>query len=249
MNISENIERATLAAVCPQTVEEIAGWLLPMDVGTVGRAISAVPLSHDFQQNMQQDVASLVANIESRYAAQGFNAAFRLPDVASFAPMHQHLASLGYRKEQPTLVQVGSATLMRTMAGKLSADVADKPDAAWAALFLGEGFDPVDGAHRVKLLSRAADAAFASVRVDGVTVAGGAGNFSHGWASVHGMRTAMSHRRLGLAKQVLASLAQTALDRGHDNVFLQVEAENALALALYQQAGFQTAWTYAYWRK
>jgi ribosomal protein S18 acetylase RimI-like enzyme len=138
---------------------------------------------------------------------------------------------------------------MRALVDKSMADVDDVPDAAWAALFLGEGFDPVDGAHRVALLSRAKGTVFASYRQNGATLAGGAGSFSHGWASVHGMRTAMSHRRGGLAKHVLASLAQTALDRGYDHVFLQVEAENASALALYQQAGFQTAWTYAYWRK
>ncbi len=69
-----NIERATITAVSPQAVEELPGWLLPFNIGTVGRAISAVPLSHD----VQQDVASTVSQIESRYAAHGFNAAFRL---------------------------------------------------------------------------------------------------------------------------------------------------------------------------
>jgi N-acetylglutamate synthase len=240
-----NIERATVTAVSPKAVEELPGWLLPFNSGTVGRAISAVPLSHDFQL----DAASLVAQIEARYAAHGLKAAFRLPDVASFVPLRQYLTALGYRKEQPTLVQVGSAELMRTMADKLTADVEEKPDAAWAQLFLGEGFDPVDGAHRVALLSRAKGTAFASLRQNGETVAGGAGNFSHGWASVHGMRTALAHRGQGLAKQVLASLAQTALGRGFDNVFLQVEEENVSANALYKKAGFQTAWRYAYWRK
>ena len=43
-----NIERATLAAVSPQAVEELPGWLLPFDTSTVGRAISAVPLTHVF---------------------------------------------------------------------------------------------------------------------------------------------------------------------------------------------------------
>ncbi len=240
-----NIERATITAVSPQAVEELPGWLLPFNSGTVGRAISAVPLSHDFQQ----DAASLVSQIEARYRAHGFKAAFRLPDVASFAPLHQYLATLGYRKEQPTLVQTGHVLAMRQLVDRPKAEVADKPDAAWAQLFLGEGFDPVDGAHRVALLSRAQGTAFASVRQDGETLAGGAGSFSHGWASVHGMRTVLSHRRQGLAKNVLASLAQTALDRGFENVFLQVEAENLAAQAVYQQAGFQTAWQYAYWRK
>jgi N-acetylglutamate synthase len=247
MNSSEitNIERATLTAVSPQAVEELPGWLLPFNAGTVGRAISAVPLSHDFAQ----DAVSLVAQIEARYVAHGFTATFRLPDVASFAPLREHLSQLGYRMEQPTLVQVGSALAMRKMVDTLLAEVADAPDAAWAQLFLGEGFDPVDGAHRVALLSRAQGTAFASVRQNGETVAGGAGSFSYGWASVHGMRTVLGRRGEGLAKQVLASLAQTALDRGYDNVFLQVEADNSSAQALYQQAGFQTAWRYAYWRK
>ena len=240
-----NIERATITAVSPQAVEELPGWLLPFNIGTVGRAISAVPLSHDFQQ----DAASLVAQIEARYTAHGFKAAFRLPDVASFAPLRQYLATLGYRKEQPTLVQTGHVLVMRQLIDRPKAEVADTPDAAWAQLFLGDGFDPVDGAHRVTLLSRAQGTAFASVRQDGETVAGGAGSLSHGWASVHGMRTVLSHRRQGLAKHVLASLAQIALDRGFENVFLQVEAENLAAQAVYQQAGFQTAWQYAYWRK
>jgi N-acetylglutamate synthase len=240
-----HIERATITAVSPQAVEELPGWLLPFNIGTVGRAISAVPLSHSLDANVE----ALVAKIESRYVAHGLKAAFRLPEVASFSPLQQYLTALGYRKEQVTLVQTGRVLAMRALADKPMADVDDVPDAAWAALFLGDGFDPVDGAHRVALLSRAKGTVFASHRQNGATLAGGAGSFSHGWASLHGMRTAMSHRRGGLAKHVLASLAQTAIDRGYDHVFLQVEAENASALALYQQAGFQTAWAYAYWRK
>jgi N-acetylglutamate synthase len=240
-----NIERATIAAVSPEVVEELPGWLLPLNAGTVGRAISAVPLSHAFEA----DAESLVAQIESRYVAHSYKAAFRLPDVASFAPLRQHLTQLGYRMEQPTLVQTGNALVMRQLVDTTIAEVEDVPDAAWAQLFLGEGFDPVDGAHRVALLSRAQGAAYASMRQNGETVAGGAGSFSHGWASVHGMRTAQRHRGQGLAKQVLASLAQTALGRGYDKVFLQVEVENSSAIALYQQAGFKTAWRYAYWRK
>jgi N-acetylglutamate synthase len=42
----ENIERATLAAVSPEAVLELSGWLLAFDTGTVGRAKSAVPMLH-----------------------------------------------------------------------------------------------------------------------------------------------------------------------------------------------------------
>jgi N-acetylglutamate synthase len=116
-------------------------------------------------------------------------------------------------------------------------------------VFVGEGFDPVDGASRVATLSRAPGALFASIREGGETVAAGMGGFSHGWASVHGMRTALHCRGRGLAGRVLATLADAAQQRGIDRVFLQVEAANASALALYRRAGFATAWTYSYWKQ
>lgn len=35
---------------------------------------------------------------------------------------------------------------------------------------------------------------------------------------------------------------------GMARVFLQVEAGNTAAQALYRRAGFETAWSYVYWR-
>ena len=72
-------------------------------------------------------------------------------------------------------------------------------------------------------------------------------SFSHGWASVHGMRTAQDCRGRGLAQSVLAALADAARAKGYDRMFLQVEAHNAAALALYRRCGFSLAWTYSYW--
>ncbi|MGE8201383.1 MAG: GNAT family N-acetyltransferase, partial [Variovorax sp.] len=119
----------------------------------------------------------------------------------------------------------------------------------WSALFLGEGFDPVDGAHRVRMLSRAKGSLYASVREGGRTVAAGAMAFGHGWASVHGMRTERAQRGRGLAARVLAGLAQAASARGFERVFLQVDAQNHAALSLYRRAGFETQWKYCYWQR
>jgi N-acetylglutamate synthase len=240
----EPIERATLAAVSPQAVHELPAWLLPFDTGTIGRAKSAVPLLH----SAGNAHAAMVHTIEQHYAERGMPASFRLPDVPSFDALRSALASKGYRPEQPTLVQVGKVVAMRAVTAQAAAQVDSAPDAGWASVFLGEGFDPVDGASRVQRLSKASGTVFASVREAGHTLAAGAGAFSHGWASVHGMRTAAAHRRQGLAARVLAGIAQAALHQGLNDVFLQVEAGNTSALALYQRAGFQTAWKYVYWR-
>jgi GNAT superfamily N-acetyltransferase len=241
------LERATLDAVSPVAVEELPGWLLPLDAGTIGRAKSAVPLRHaDFDQP-----AAMLDQLEARYAAHHLPAAFRVADVLGLAPLHAELARRGYTADQPTLTQVGSAMRMRQVCGSTRAQVSTRPVQAWSSVFLAPGFDPVDGAHRIQALSRGKDAVYASVTdgASGAPVAAGTAAFGHGWASVHGMRTALSHRGLGLAGQILAGLAEAALARGLDRVFLQVEEGNEGALALYRRAGFGTAWRYHYWRR
>ena len=241
--ITEAIERATIAAVSPDEVQELDGWLLPFDNGTIGRAKSAVPLTHE-----APDVG-IIERIESQYAARGLPAVFRLATDTCFDALRSELQQCGYVATKPTWVQTASLQAMRQVTQQPIAAVDKTPDAAWTALFLGEGFDPVDGASRVKSLSRSASNVYASVRDAGKTVAGGAASFSHGWASVHGMRTAQSHRGQGLAGRVLAGLAQAALQCGLERVFLQVEANNPAAQALYKRAGFTTVWVYEYWSK
>lgn len=238
-----SIERATVAAVAPQSVQEIPGWLLPMDSGTIGRSKSAAPLRHDVIDDWA------LAEIERRYRAANLPATFRLPDLPHFKPIKESLRDLGYAAGRPTHVQVAATASVLAVSSQLDAKLADAPDQAWAALFLGEGFDPVDGASRVRSLSRASGTRFASVHADGRVVAAGAGAFSHGWASVHGMRTEPSSRGRGFAARVLASLAQAAMDRGLGRMFLQVEDGNAPAQALYRRAGFQTVWCYDYWSR
>ncbi|MEJ8821966.1 GNAT family N-acetyltransferase [Variovorax humicola] len=238
----EAIERATVAAVAPRAVEETDDrWLLPFDNGTVGRAKTAVPLRHE------APAARLVERIEGRYLAQGLPAAFRVADAPCFDALQEALMQSGYQRRKPTFTQVGTLRALLALSSDAPAEVDGAPDAGWASVFLGEGLDPVDGASRVKALSRATGTLFGSVREDGRTVAAGAMALSHGWASVHGMRTEQSARGRGLAGRVMAGLAQAALQRGFERVFLQVEAGNAPALALYRRAGFTPAWAYAYW--
>jgi ribosomal protein S18 acetylase RimI-like enzyme len=240
----EAIERATIAAVSPEAIQEVAGWILPFDSGTVGRAKSAVPLSHE-----PPDLAVLPI-IEERYAARGLPLVLRVPVAAPFHAFCRLLERKGYVGDKPTQVHIAETSVVRKVSSGPPAEIAMAPDQGWASVFLGEGFDPVDGASRVKILSRAAGTLFASVRDnEGRTVAAGAASFAHGWASVHGMRTALACRGHGFAGRVLATLAAKAQAHGYERMFLQVTSDSTPALALYRRAGFEPAWTYLYWRK
>jgi N-acetylglutamate synthase len=239
----EAIERATLGAVIPEAQEEADGWLLPFDSGTVGRAKSAVPLRH------APPDAGMLARIEAAYSARGLPPALRLPVLPAFESLRRTLGAQGYVEHTLTDVCTAAASRVAAVSEGPAAEVRDMPHDDWASVFLGEGFDPVDGASRVRKLSQGADTLFATIRDDDGPVAAGAAAFSHGWASVHGMRTAGHCRGRGLAGRVLATLAREAMRKGYRQVFLQVAADNAPAQALYRRAGFDKRWSYSYWRK
>lgn len=239
----EALERATVLAVSPDAQAEIAGWILPFDAGTVGRAKSAVPLTH------ATPGPSELREIEAAYAQRALPVMLRIPVLPAFESFRALLAVQGYREETCTEVQIAPAAAVQAVSADAPAELLATPDAAWASVFLGEGFDPVDGAGRVKKLGRAAGSLFATIVDNGRPVAAGAAAFGHGWSSVHGMRTAQDSRGRGLAGRVLATLAGAAIERGYDQVFLQVAAENATAKSLYRRAGFTPAWTYSYWSK
>jgi GNAT superfamily N-acetyltransferase len=220
-------------------VLEIDGWLAPFDDGTIGRAKSAAPLSH----SPSIDALSTIAEA---YRERRLAPAFRIPDTETLAPVQAALTAMGFAASRPTLVKVGDVEAL-SRAAEPTAVLLPAPDQAWAAVFIGEGFDPVDGAHRVTALSRSPQAVYAAVRTAGSTVAVGVASFGHGWGGVHGMRTHPAHRGQGHATRILATLGGEMQRRGCDRVFLQVEEGNP-ARRIYRAAGFAPVWRYHYWR-
>jgi len=242
-NDIEALERATLAAVPPQQLAVLDGWLVALDPGTVRRAHSAVPSRH---ARLRDD---LLDTIEGHYAGAQLPPSFRVPRVDAATRLRSLLAGRGYDGQQPTLTQVGRAHELAAMPAPVPVQLGGAPDDAWAGVFLGEGFDPVDGACRVALLRRGRESVYAAVVQDGTVAAVGSACFSHGWCGIHGMRTARAWRGRGYAAAILSAFGRLALQRGLERVFLQVEEANATARSLYERAGLRTAWCYDYWRR
>ncbi|MFE6778804.1 GNAT family N-acetyltransferase [Streptomyces sp. NPDC057702] len=68
------------------------------------------------------------------------------------------------------------------------------------------------------------------------------------WAGFTAVEVAPSHRRRGLASAVMAALSRAALAEGASAAYLQVEADNARAHALYDGLGFRVHHPYHYFR-
>ena len=234
----EALERSVVAAVAPPEVIEIGGWLVPLDNGTIGRAKSAVPLSHDLDP-------AAVDEIVEAYRARGLKPAFRIAETPGLDAVRAAIARHGLTGQQPTVMETGHVARLAGFSDG-PARLLDRPDDAWAAVFMGEGFDPADGAHRVATLSRAPNALYGAAGEGGIHAVGVATVWG-GWAGIHGMRTAVRHRGQGHAAAILGAFGRALAARGVIRVVLQVEAANP-ARRIYRRAGFEPVWTSRYWR-
>ena len=238
----ESIERATVDAVCPPDRMELAGWLLPFDNASVGRAKSAVPLKHANTERKTLEA------IYAQYINRHLQPNFRVADVAALNDVQRDLIEMGLKPHGPVLVQIGQSYQIRSVSTSSPATISNQPTAGWASVYTAEGFDSEDGTQRVRLLSRSPGVVYGCISEGGVALASGAASVGHGWMGIHGMRTLPQAQGQGLAARILAGFAELAIQRNIARVYLQVEEDNAKAIGLYKKAGFATAWRYRYWR-
>jgi GNAT superfamily N-acetyltransferase len=66
------------------------------------------------------------------------------------------------------------------------------------------------------------------------------------WAGVFSLLTRPAWRGRGAGRALLGALARWAASRGARRLYLQVERDNAPALALYAKAGFRERYGYHY---
>ncbi len=131
------------------------------------------------------------------------------------------------------------------------ADIADAPGAAFRLVFSNPAFgDAGDAAERLATLARIpAPRGFARISLRGAPAAVGVCAIDGEWAGIMGMRTVPAFRRQGFGRRVFRALAHHAAGLGATRGYLQVEQENAAAVALYRSEGFEAAYLYRYWVK
>ena len=247
------VEEIAANAVIPTTVQVVDGWLL--------RACSAAPFRRaNSVLAIRGDAHGLDARIaiaEDFYRSRDLPVRFQLGPVIEPRELEQHLAGRGYEIEVRSLMQVAQvADVVRVTAdavkGPLRAEVEDRPDAAWIeAAAAGHG-DQRGARRRVlsygEALARIGPRGAAAVvrDADGAVCGTGFVVVERGWAGVLGMGTHPAMRRRKVATLLLHALAEHASRLHAKRLYLQVEADNIAALALYAHAGFDAAYGYHY---
>ncbi|BDM72442.1 N-acetyltransferase [Streptomyces nigrescens] len=227
--------------------ERLGEWTLRASGGFSRRGNSVLPVG---DPGVPLDTA--LERIAQWYAARG------LPPVIVVATgradadeaLAAELERRGWEGEAHTRVLISAlAPLADTDADLSRVTLSREPDESWLALYNRTGDAGGPGPAALKVLTGGPSVWFATVRgEDGGAAAIGRLVVDGRWAGFAAVEVAAAQRRRGLASLVMAALAERALDEGASAAYLQVEADNAGALALYERLGFTDHHGYHYRR-
>jgi ribosomal protein S18 acetylase RimI-like enzyme len=212
------------------------GWLLRADHGFTRRANSVLPL-----RSLSTPLDEALAAAHDWYAARELPLRIQVP-IEARRLLDAELGERGWD------FGVHTAVYVRRLDGAPGpiappVSVADEPSDEWLALYRGgRGLQPTARA----LLTRHDKVGFAALRVDGRLVAVGRGAVDDGWLGVMAVEVEPASRRSGLARAVMAALAQWGRERGASRTYLQVEVANEAAVALYESLGYWRHHEYHY---
>jgi N-acetylglutamate synthase len=241
---ARRIEEAGLNAVQTQRQLFYDGWLLRVSPGQAKRARS---VNAHFGSTLPLD--DKIAYCGRVYGERELPALFRITPFVRPDGLERTLAARGYLPFDSTLVQALEldGTAIPVPADASVALVEPSIDAFVDAVGTMRGSPEVQrDAHRERLANSPLDGRHVVAMRDGEVVAAGKTAREGDVVGVFDVITDERVRGQGIATMVVARLLARAWDRGARVAYLQVDASNAPAIAIYRRFGFATLYTYHY---
>ena len=244
-----DLERVAAEGWRPAQTEWIGGWLMRADHGWTGRANSALPL-----RAPGRPMAEMVAATVDWYARRGLPARIHVPMPARRL-LEGFLADTPFRErhEVPETGAWHAGPWIDVLTGRLDhmparlsdgVTIASTPDADWLALCC-DGTVPGSG---VALLARHEQVAFVKVHAAGEVVGIVRGAVDEQWLGVTALEVAVARRGQGHGRAAMAAVVAWAkAEHGATHGYLQVDAANTAAAALYGALGWWPHHAYRYW--
>lgn len=237
------VEEAGLNALQTQRQLFYDGWLLRFSPGKARRARS---VNAHFGSSLP--TTDKIKYCEALYSARGLPLLFRMTPFVQPPDLERVLLDRGYVAFDTTLVQLLPLPQPPELAAAADVELSTPSAAEFVeAVGLLRDSPAEQRAAHLERLSQTPLATHAVLaRVDGAPVACGQVALEDGLAGVHDMVTATNHQGRGLATTIVNELLTWAWEHGAAHAYLQVDAGNAPALAVYRKFGFATAYTYHY---
>jgi len=222
----------------PATEElDNSGWLMRAAGGVTNRANSVLPLAANLEAGALKDFA------EKLSAAQEFYNKRNLPTIFQVAlPAWQLLSE--------KLRSIGAIETLRgnTMVNDLSPSKqivpagfeilqSDQFSNEWLAVKPTPGIE--------KILSGCA-ATYLTMINNGKAIATCRIALAKGWSSITRVYVHQDFRGQGLGKAIMAAALEASFEQGATKALLQVEANNAIAIGVYESLGFNFHHEYSY---
>ncbi len=241
----EELARVASRAWRPVESERLGGWELRAASGFTRRANSVLPLG---DPGLPLDEA--LTAVRRWYGERGLPAYVQTATGAEGTQelLCAELERRGWVREVTAELWTGALAPVADLAEGTGVVLSREADEAWLARYQRKGVSEV----ALRVLGAGPSVWFASVpgTDTGTDAPAAIGRcvVDGRWASFAAVEVDPAQRRRGLATAVMAALARRALDEGASAAWLQVEADNAGARALYAGMGFAAHHAYHHYR-
>ncbi|MFG2521609.1 GNAT family N-acetyltransferase [Streptomyces sp. NPDC048527] len=239
----EELARAAARAWQPVESERLGGWELRAADGFTRRANSVLPLG---DPGLPLDEA--LARVGDWYERRGLTPYIQTATGAEGTQelLCAELDVRGWVREVSAEMWIGPlAPVADGVDPGDRVELTREPGEAWLGRYQRKGASEV----ALKVLTAGPSVWFATVPGEGEEPdAIGRCVVDGRWAGFAAVEVAPSRRRQGLASAVMTALARRALEEGASAAWLQVEADNEGARALYGRLGFAAHHAYHHYR-
>lgn len=229
------LEQAAFNAWLPAQTIILNGWVVRLDSGYTGRANSVTP-----QGIAIPPFEAKVAHCEQLYRGRGLAPMFRLTTLENYSDLDDFLARRSYIHTSPTTVMIAPCTgAMTPLVRTLTLD-------EWLPLYDGHSMRVSPAAHHAILKRITTPCMFASLEVDGASVAVGLGVLADDLFGLFDIVVTPDARGRGHGRALLQGMLAWGREHGAITAYLQVTVQNTAARRLYDSLGFRDVYQYHY---
>ncbi|MCA9914421.1 MAG: GNAT family N-acetyltransferase [Anaerolineae bacterium] len=235
----QQYETLTLQCWPALETEEYDGWILRSAQGHTGRANSVYPLAES-----SLVLADKLTFVESWYRQRGLPAIFKLTEASQPPELDSRLAERGYLRSIDTLLQAADLQPIVDFVPDESACLTTKQLPQWLrgyAALSGKSLEQLQGLHKILQNVHTPLCAFL---LPGLSA--GVAILSQDAIMLVHLIVAAEQRGKGHGRALTQNLLAWGMRQGAQRAFLQVTAENVVALQLYAGFGFTTQYRYWY---
>ncbi|MFE0811406.1 GNAT family N-acetyltransferase [Streptomyces sp. NPDC058794] len=238
----EELARVASRAWRPVESECLGGWELRAAGGFTRRANSVLPLG-----DPGMPLGEALTAVRRWYGDRGLPAYVQTATGAEGTQelLCAELERRGWVREVTAEVWTGGLAPVADRAEGTGAVLSREADEGWLSRYQRKGVSDV----ALRVLGSGPSVWFATVPGTDSPAAIGRCVVDGRWASFAAVEVDPAQRRRGLATAVMAALARRALDEGASAAWLQVEADNPAARALYTGMGFAAHHAYHHYRE